>query len=62
MLAPFARSICPELILTCDPDNRASLRTIELLGARFIDEVSVPLDDPHYLRGSKTKQHFKWAP
>lgn len=61
-LAPFARSICPELILTCDPNNHASRRTIDLLGATFVDEVSVPLHDPHYLRGSRTKQRFQWKP
>ena len=61
-LAPFARSICPKVILTCDSANCASRRTIELLGATFIDEVTVPLGDPHYLRGSRTKLRFQWQP
>ena len=61
-VAPFARSISPEILLTCDPDNLASRRTIELLGATFVDEVVVPSYDPHFLRGSRTKQRFQWSP
>ena len=61
-LASFARTLRSELVLTCDPDNHASRRTIELLGARFVDEVSVPLNDPHYQRGSRIKQCFHWTP
>ena len=61
-LAPFARTIAPAHLLTCDPDNLASRRTIELLGALFIDELLVPPNDPHYARGSKTKLRFQWTP
>ena len=61
-LAPFARSLCPEFIITSDPDNQASVRTIELLGATLLDEVPVPPHDPHYLRGSRTKLRFRWNP
>lgn len=61
-LASFARSISGRFILTCDADNHPSRRTIELLGAAFIDEVPVPTHDPHYARGSRTKLRFEWAP
>jgi tagatose 1,6-diphosphate aldolase len=61
-LAPFARSFHAPLILTCDPDNLASRRTIELLGATFIDEIALLSHDPHYLRGSRTKLRFQWKP
>jgi len=61
-LAPFARSIRPEILLTCDPENSASRRTIELLGATYLDEVPVPSHDPHYIRGSRSKQRFLWLP
>lgn len=61
-LAPFAGTIRSDFILTCDPDNHASRRTIELLGATLIDEVAVPQHDPHYLRGSRTKLRFQWTP
>jgi len=48
--------------ITCDPDNWASRRTIERLGAELVDEVAVPADDPHYQRGSRTKKRYRWTP
>jgi hypothetical protein len=38
------------------------MRTIERLGARFIDEVVVPPYDPHYQRGSRRKRRYRWTP
>jgi tagatose 1,6-diphosphate aldolase len=61
-LAPFVRSIYESVTITCDPDNLASMRTIERLGARFVDEVVVPENDPHYQRGSRIKRRYKWEP
>lgn len=61
-LAPLARAIAAEHLITCDPDNLPSHRTIERLGAAFLDEVVVPENDPHYLRGSRTKLRFRWTP
>src|SRR5215471_12203507 len=45
-IAPFVFSVYDAVIITCDPDNEASRRTIERLGASFIDEVAVPAHDP----------------
>jgi predicted acetyltransferase len=61
-LAPFAKSLYPTLLLTTDPDNVPSIRTIEKLGATFLDEVAVPEDDPHALRGSLRKRRYEWTP
>lgn len=61
-VAPFVRSVYPSVIITSDPDNAPSLRTIELLGATFVDEVQVPPTDPHYLRGSRLKRRYRWDP
>lgn len=61
-LAPFVRSITREVIITCDPENVASRRTIERLGAEFMDEVDVPPHDPHYIRGSRSKRRYRWRP
>jgi predicted acetyltransferase len=60
-LAPFIRSMYPAVTITCDPDNYASKRTIEQLGARFVDEVPVPPEDPHNERGSRTKHRYRWT-
>jgi predicted acetyltransferase len=62
-LAPFARTIAPEVIVTCDPANHASRRTLErLVGGRRGETVSVPRADPHYRRGARTKLRFRWVP
>ena len=61
-LACFVRTVSPEVIITADPDNYASLRTIERLGAVFLDETKVPEDDPHYALGSRVKRRYRWSP
>ena len=60
-LAPFVRSVYPAVILTCDPDNQASRRTIERLGACFLDEVAVPPTAPQFERGSRLKRRYRWV-
>lgn len=61
-IAPFVRSVYRDVTITCDPDNFASIKTIERLGARFVDEVPVPPHDPHFLRGSRIKRRYQWVP
>ena len=61
-IAPFVRSFYKTVIITCDPDNRASLRTIERLGAGFVDEIPVPPHDPQYQRGARSKKRYRWTP
>ena len=61
-LAPLVRAISPEVIITTDPDNYASVRTIERLGAVFLDEMAVPEDDPHFAQGSRVKRRYQWSP
>lgn len=61
-IALFVRAFREKVIITSDPDNPASLRTIEKLGARFVNEILVPVDDPHYLRGSRFKRRYEWSP
>ena len=55
-LAPFVRSIYREVILTCDPNNHPSIKTIERLGATFIDEVAIAKHDPGYAGGARRKR------
>jgi predicted acetyltransferase len=61
-VAPFVRTFYENVLITCDPDNHPSRRTIERLGAVFMDEVPVPPDDPHYQRGSRSKRRYRWTP
>jgi hypothetical protein len=55
-IAPFVRSIYEAVTITCDPDNLASIRTIERLEAEFMDEVQFPrviptISEVHAARG-----------
>lgn len=61
-IAAFVRTVYPSVIITCDPDNHASRRTIERLGASFLNEVPVPPEDPQYQRGSRFKRRYEWTP
>ena len=61
-LGPWIAGFGTEIIITADPDNIPSLRTIEALGAEFINEIDVPQDDPHFARGSFRKRRYRWTP
>ena len=61
-IAPLIRSIYDEVTITCDPENHASRKTIERLGARFVDEITVPQTDPAYRGGARRKRRYRWRP
>ncbi|MGJ8678673.1 MAG: GNAT family N-acetyltransferase [Akkermansiaceae bacterium] len=61
-LEGWLSTIAPSLLITADPGNEPSLKTIERIGAKFMDEVDVPLSDPHYARGSRHMRRFMWTP
>ncbi len=48
------------IYITCDPDNYASKRTIEKLGAQLVDVVNVPRETEIYRRGERIKLRFAW--
>ncbi|MGJ8657911.1 MAG: GNAT family N-acetyltransferase [Akkermansiaceae bacterium] len=60
-IAEVSEKVSQETLVTTDPDNIASIRTIERIGATFIDEVAVPEGDPHFLRGSYSKRRYRWV-
>jgi tagatose 1,6-diphosphate aldolase len=60
-IAPFVRSFYDVVTITCDPNNHASIRTIEKLGASFIEEVSVPPPVSHH-QGIRIKRRYRWEP
>jgi len=49
-------------VVTADPDNLPSIRTIERLGARFLEEIPVPPHEPAFSRGSLRKRRYLWTP
>lgn len=50
-----------ELWITCNPDNAASRRTCERLGATLIETVDIPADHPLRLKGETRKCRFRIA-
>lgn len=50
----------PRLWITCNPDNLASRRTCELIGAQFIEEVRVPWATELFWRGDRRKCRYLW--
>jgi predicted acetyltransferase len=66
LLAGLARhhSIVP-VWLTCDQGNVASQRTLELLGAEFVEIRTMPADYPYieyYPPESRTTRRYRWVP
>ena len=59
-IQPFVKMIFDKVIITSDPGNFASLKTIEKLNTKFINEVVIPEDDPSYSGGLKIKKRFVW--
>ena len=61
LLRPVARAhgLDPVLI-TCDPENIASLRTCQQLGATFVGTFDIPPDHPMYRDGRRQVCRFEW--
>lgn len=61
LLQPLAvfHDICP-VIITCDPANLASKRTLENAGLLLKEVVHLPEDNPMYLEGEREKCIFEW--
>jgi tagatose 1,6-diphosphate aldolase len=59
MLLPLARAHgLTTLWITCNPDNIASRRTCERIGARLVEVVDVPEGTPLYRRGERQKCRY----
>ena len=46
------------LWITCNPDNLASRRTCERLGAKLVETVPIPKTHTFYQRGERAKCRF----
>ncbi len=61
LVAPIARHHgLRTLWITCAPDNWASRRTCERVGARFVEIVALPRDCDMYARGERRKCRYRW--
>jgi predicted acetyltransferase len=60
LLLPFIRRHgFSEIWITCDPENLASRRTCERLGATLVETVAVPETEEMFARGHRTKCRFR---
>jgi len=60
LLVPVARAHGHEhLWITCNPDNIASRRTCERLGAVYVDTVALPRENALYTQGDREKCRYR---
>lgn len=60
LLLPLARSHgLQTLWITCNPDNVASRRTCELVGAELVEIVDLPRHSDMYQRGERQKCRYR---
>lgn len=60
LLLPLAREHgMGKLWITCNPDNIASMRTCEILGAELVETVDLPKDSAAYRKGERRKHRYK---
>ena len=60
LLIPLARKHGMRTVwITCNPDNYASRRTCELVGAKFIEIVDLPSDIDMYREGERQKCRYR---
>ena len=60
LLVPFARRVGLNPIwITCDPDNLASKRSIELAGGVYVETVDVPHDCAIFQNGHPRKCRYR---
>lgn len=60
LLLPLAKKLqIDPLWITCDPENKASQRTAELAGARFVETVDVPKECLIFQNGHPKKCRYR---
>ena len=60
LLLPLARAHEHKVMwITCNPENAASRRTCERLGARLVETVDVPRDNALYGQGDRQKCRYR---
>jgi predicted acetyltransferase len=47
------------LWLTVDPNNPASRKTCEILGARYVETIPVPMEHPMYSEGARFRRRYR---
>ena len=61
LLAPLASAHhMRDLSITCNPDNLASAKTAESLGARYLELIKLPHTSGQYKQGDRFKRRYIW--
>ena len=60
LVLPFAASLGQvDIWMTCDPGNAPSRRTIEALGATYVDTLPIPPHHDGYAKGAGRKRRYR---
>jgi predicted acetyltransferase len=59
-IRPFVQKFYNKVILTCDPENTPSIKIIEKLNGKFLNEVIIPKHDPSYKGKFSKKRRYEW--
>lgn len=49
-----------KVIITCNPDNYASIKTCEIIGARFLEIIDIPVSSNAYSPNEPQKCRYEW--
>ena len=61
LLAPLARAHHMNIItITCNPDNIASAKTAENVGAKYLELIRLPRSSGQYKQGDRFKRRYIW--
>ena len=61
LLKEIARSHGLDVIwITCNPDNWASRKTCEWIGAQLVETIDLPPDNDQYQDGERQKCRYRW--
>lgn len=61
LLIPLARAHGMDVVwLTCNPDNVASRKTCEWIGASLVEIVDLPATNDQYQLGERQKCRYRW--
>tara|TARA_B100000941_G_C28425316_1_gene511119 strand:+ start:455 stop:880 length:426 start_codon:yes stop_codon:yes gene_type:complete len=60
-LKPWIKQFYRQVWITSDPKNAASRKTVEKIGAEYVDTIDVPEHETQYQQGSKTKCRYRWV-
>ncbi len=60
-IRPFVQEFYNKVILTCDPENTPSIKIIEKLNGKFLNEITVPKHDPSYRGRFSKKRRYEWT-